>query len=310
MGVVGTLTLDIPAPFLVVIFQFHLIKDGIFSSIYFSFFLQPHLFGTRCYRLGKAERLQMETPVFTAHNIILDNGTRTKPEADTTMSAHPWFLAARRLLKTLYPAQGLVGQSIIDLACLEGGYTVEFARMGMNALGVEVREANYQKCRYVKDNVSLPNLRFVKDDVWNLEHYGHFDIIFCCGILYHLDRPREFIRLMGRCCNKAVIINTHFAPETPTESFKLSDIDSNEGLSGRWYLEHDGTAEQRDNALWSSWENRKSFWLRRPDLLYALKEAGFNLIFEQFDSLAGDIRESMANGEYGSSVRSTFVAVK
>jgi hypothetical protein len=82
----------------------------------------------------------------------------------------------------------------------------------------------------------------------------------------------------------------------------------NEGLSGRWFWEHDG-AELRDNWLEASWENRTSFWLRRPDLLLAIKSAGFPLVFEQFDML-GDIRESMANGFYRHKHRSTFIGIK
>jgi hypothetical protein len=61
--------------------------------------------------------------------------------------------------------------------------------------------------------------------------------------------------------------------------------------------------------LEASWENRTSFWLRRPDLLLAIKSAGFQLVFEQFDML-GDIRESMANGFYRHKHRSTFIGIK
>ena len=34
---------------------------------------------------------------FTAHNIRLDDGTFTKPDA---MEAYPWFISARRILET------------------------------------------------------------------------------------------------------------------------------------------------------------------------------------------------------------------
>jgi SAM-dependent methyltransferase len=245
---------------------------------------------------------------FTAHNILLDDGTQTKPDMGL-MSQHPWCQAAKNLLRVLYP-NGLEGVKIVDLGCLEGGYTVEFARLGMDALGLEVRDANFTKCCYVRDHLSLPNLRFEKDDAWNLTKYGPYDVIFCCGLLYHLDRPREFIKLMESCCNRVLIINTHFAPDEPTDAHLLSDMEENEGLAGRWYGEHDGTPEQKESALWSSWDNYRSFWLRRPDLIHAIKNAGFQLVFEQFDPLGEDIRQAMADGEYGSWLRSTFVGIK
>jgi len=245
---------------------------------------------------------------FTAHNIILDDGTQTKPDAKHPISLHPWMISAKNLIERIYP-NGVEGVSIVDLGCLEGGYSVEFARMGMDSLGIEVRDTNFRKCCYVRDHLSLPNLRFECDDVWNLDKYGPFDVIFCVGLLYHLDRPREFIKLMESCCKKLLIINTHFAPDEPVEAFKLSNIDVNEGLSGRWFEEHDGSEKQKKDSLWASWENCRSFWLRRPDLLFALKDAGFTLVFEQFDCLE-NIRRAMADGVYAKLVRSTFVGIK
>ena len=70
---------------------------------------------------------------------------------------------------------------IADLGCLEGGFAVEFARMGFQVVGIEVRENNIAACNYVKAHTSLPNLRFVHDSAWNIAQHGSFDAIFCCG---------------------------------------------------------------------------------------------------------------------------------
>jgi len=128
---------------------------------------------------------------FTAHNIRLDSGVFTKPEQGVSMEAYPWFVSAKRILDTVFPGDKS-RLRLADLGCLEGGYAVEFARMGFQVLGLEVRESNIAACRYVKANTDLPNLQFVQDDAWNLARYGTFDAIFCCGLLYHLDRPSQF----------------------------------------------------------------------------------------------------------------------
>jgi hypothetical protein len=47
------------------------------------------------------------------------------------------------MLNLVFP-DGLRGKRIADLGCLEGGYAVEFARLGMNATGIEVRDSNFQ----------------------------------------------------------------------------------------------------------------------------------------------------------------------
>jgi hypothetical protein len=204
------------------------------------------------------------------------------------------------------------GRRIADLACLEGGYALEFARMGMNALGIEVRPSNMENCHKVRNRAGLPNLEFAQDDVWNIKNYGQFDIVFCCGILYHLDRPRAFVRLMGEVARDAVIINTHYAPWEGKSAFTLSGLEQNEGLTGRWYHEHDlDDPVALDPLKWSSWTNRRSFWPVREALLQAIRDAGFDLIFEQFDTAAeSDLFGTLTSDAYRTLHRATFVGLR
>ena len=101
----------------------------------------------------------LESIDFTAHNIRLKDGEFTKPEMAINMAQYPWFVSARRVLSLAFPGDKS-RYSVIDLGYLEGGYAVEFARMGFRSLGVEVRKSNFAACRYVKDRVALPNLSF------------------------------------------------------------------------------------------------------------------------------------------------------
>ena len=99
----------------------------------------------------------------------------------------------------------------VDLGCLEGGYAVEFARLGMDATGIEARQSNFENCLYVKNHVNLPNLKFLRDDAKNIAHHNKFDVFFINGLLYHLDEPRRFLEQVGRSCNKAMFLHTHIA---------------------------------------------------------------------------------------------------
>ena len=241
---------------------------------------------------------------FTGHNIVLADGSETMP-GQLKLIDSPWFLAAQRCLTALFP-QGFATLRIADLACLEGGYATGFARMGFGeAVGIEVRPDNYANCVFVKERTQLANLTFVNDDVWNLEKYGTFDAIFCCGILYHLDAPRKFLGLMSRCVRHAVLINTHFATVAPIRAHSLSPIAMNEGLPGRWFDE--GTAPEEK---WAAWGNRRSFWILREYLVEALRDSGFPMVFEQYDMLGERIGESVASGYYKTDNRSMFVGVK
>ncbi|MGV0714075.1 class I SAM-dependent methyltransferase [Mycolicibacterium sp. XJ662] len=163
---------------------------------------------------------------FTSHNIRLDDGTFTKPDSAGSIAEHPWFVSARGLLETVFPGDKSQVR-LADVGCLEGGYAVEFARMGFQVLGIDVRELNIAACNYVKSKVDLPNLEFVQDNAFNIADYGKFDAVFCCGLLYHLDRPKEFLQKLSAATNKLLILQTHFSSIDSSRgpiSQRLADI--------------------------------------------------------------------------------------
>lgn len=268
---------------------------------------------------------------FTAHNVRLPDDTFTKPDETYSIEEHPWFLSAKGILTTVFP-QSRADVRVADLGCLEGGYTAEFARLGFNSVGIEVRESNIAACNYVKERLQLPNLNYIKDDAWNIGEHGPFDAVFCCGLLYHIDQPRKFLETMAKATDKLLIVQTHFAVDDfyarskflrplrnmlpkrfgRTDKFKLSEICEHEGLRGRWFTEFRGepSEEEREAAKWHSWENHRSFWIQREYLLQAIQEAGFDLVFEQFDNLRPSISESMLDGYYHTDLRGTFVGIK
>jgi hypothetical protein len=272
---------------------------------------------------------------FTGHNIRLDDGTFTKPDIGLSMEAYPWFVSAKRVLNTVFPGDKSRFR-LADLGCLEGGYAVEFARMGFRVLGLEVRESNMVACRYVKAHTNLPNLEFIQDDAWNIAAHGTFDVMFCCGLFYHLDRPRRFLEVLSAATARLLILQTHFAVDTPpgpgrfsklvrrilspsakqqvesTDKHRLSPITENESVPGRWFTEFAGDADfqGRENAKWASWDNRRSFWIQREHLLQAIQDVGFDLVMEQYDSLGPHIAEAMTCGYYRTDSRGTFIGIK
>lgn len=249
-------------------------------------------------------------PVFLVQNIRLDNGEFTKPEHGSLLEDDDRCRAALRIVKTIFPA-GARGRSIVDLGCLEGGYSVAFARLGMDTVGLEVRKSNFENCLYVKKNVDLPNLNFVNDDAWNVSKYGKFDVVFCCGLLYHLDRPVAFIKELAGVCTKALILNTHIATERQSP-YSLSNLTENEGIRGRWYREYDpGTNEETlEGMKEASWANPRSFWPLKEHVPQLLKDAGFDLVFEQFDHVGDNIFAEFTKGISATHGRVQFLAIK
>jgi len=172
---------------------------------------------------------------------------------------------------------------ILDLGCLDGIFSIEFAHHGASTIGVEIREANIKKAIFCQEVLGLSNLEFRQDDVRNitLQSYGKFDAIICSGILYHLpsDDAINLIKTMFEMVTRVVVIDTHVAL-TPNEHFFY---DGHE-YWGSIYREHadDATPEMKAKNLWSSADNSTSFWFTRPSLINILGKVGFSSVYECF----------------------------
>ncbi len=246
---------------------------------------------------------------FTAHNIVLPDGSQTRPAA-TVLAESELARSALRMATTICPPSAQRRPRVVDLGCLEGGYAVEFARAGYDVLGIEARSDSVARCQYVQRRLGLENLSFVQDDVRNLADHGPFDIVFCCGLLYHLDYPAAFLKLLGEVTGSLLLLHTHYAENEVNPNYPLSGIVEHEGLLGRWWAEApDGvwtSAEQMEASAWASWHNTSSFWPLKRHLLKAVRDGGFPIVCEQFDAL-DDIAEDPYIERHS---RSMFVGIK
>lgn len=254
---------------------------------------------------------------FTAHNVRLADGTFTFPQADP-IDVHGNYVCVKNLLPVLYP-EGWEGRSIVDLGCLEGGFATEFARLGLNSTGIDVRESNIANAEFIRSRTGLRNLRFIRDDAWNVGAYGPFDLVFCVGLHYHIDDQHRFLQAMAKACRKAIFIDTHVAPEFDHEPavarHHLGPLTMHEGLPGRWYHEHDLDAGADKSKLetlkWSSWENHRSFWPTRGALVRSMRDAGFSIVMEDYDQLLNWSTHHLSpEGWHYQSARAMFVGIK
>ncbi len=228
---------------------------------------------------------------FTSHNIVLDKGIETIPGTPLLIDTEKWK-AIKKAINRFAPE----AKTAIDLGCLEGGYSVALARMGLKTFGVEGRQENYDKCIRVL-NALYPEpmvLCFDCDDVRYMETYGTFDITLCAGLLYHMDKPVSLLKSIKKVTKQLLILDTHHAPKiddrydnywlnkiTHGKAFKqrshnyyLSGLQENESYKGRWFNEYP------DKSLWASVGNAQSFWLCKDELIRAIKDIGFLEVYE------------------------------
>lgn len=242
------------------------------------------------------EQVQQEHGEWTAMSIHLGDNRYTlmPPVAD-------WRL--RRFVQLVADLLGKpIGQArVLDLACLEGHYAIEFALHGAEVTAIEIRDANIAKARYAKEQMGLHKLTLVQDDVRNIsvEKYGHFDVIICAGLIYHLDVPDvfHFTERMAEMCTRLTIIESQMS---------LQDHDCVEYAGqkywGLWYQEHrpDATPEEKAADNWASIDNTRSFWFTPASMCNLVAQAGFTSMFECHNPVIPNVADD----------RRTYVAMK
>ncbi len=229
-------------------------------------------------QLSKQEIIEKFGP-WSAMSIYLGNEgyTLTPPSTDHRM---------RRFVQTVADlAQKPIDQlRLLDLACLEGHYAIEFAMQGARTVGIEGREGNFEKAYYAKEVLGLDNCELYLDDVRNLskEKYGSFDVVLCSGILYHLSVPDvfEFVENIYDVTGNLVIFDTATALRN-----QISIQYKGREYSGLWYTEHDEkeTSVDKESNLWASLDNEKSFWFTHASLCNLLEHTGFSSVYESIN---------------------------
>lgn len=228
---------------------------------------------------------------WTSHNIPLTESESTINGKKLIGDDERTIAIKKNLRFFLGRRDGLAGLRVIDLGCLEGGLSFEMAREDMIVTGVEGRVSNYDRCKLIKKYYELPNLDFILLDVKNLQKdiHGVFDIILCCGLLYHLDNPLVFFEIIQKMSNRNAFwfIDTHTAPVHEEDLQKcvfknnLSTLDTtkhhNVEYSGRWYKEYNEDSRTEDP--FAAISNYRSFWLTEESLIKAIYNVGFKQIY-------------------------------
>ena len=232
---------------------------------------------------------------WTAMAIRLRDGSYTREPAPD-----------HRLRRLVQAAQDLVGKPlsqcrVLDLACLEGHYAIEFAMHGAEAVGIEGRAASVAKCEFARRDLGLERVRFEQDDVRHLsrDKHGVFDIVICSGLLYHLPArdAQALLATMYDTCSRLLIIDTFIS----LEGRDAVEIDGSE-RRGHYYGEHQPgeSARERERKLWASLDNDTSFWFTEPSLMNMLAAEGFTSVVDVLEpNMPGNPRD-----------RKTYIAVK
>jgi SAM-dependent methyltransferase len=163
-------------------------------------------------------------------------------------------------------------KSVLELGSFEGGHTSSVARLpGVERIvALEGRPENVARAEFVLDLLGIRNVdvRVVDLETFDLGTLGSFDVVFNCGLLYHLPRPWELLARIARVAD-GMYLSTHYSAD--------ESIDTEQhGYPGYWYQEF-GYADRLSGLA------PASFWPTRAALLDMLRAEGFNRLDVVFD---------------------------
>ena len=234
---------------------------------------------------------------WTGHRIHLGGNVYTREDNPDYCLSHRIALY-RRIMRDF----GVIGPNnirVLDLGCLEGAFSIDFARQGADVVGIDGRSTNVEHARFSATMLGLADrCNFVVEDVRKLESLGQYDIVLCVGILYHLtaEDAISVLRQIAGSGAVLVIIDTHVSPDALGENrFKLSEVVdvvvNEETYRGRWYQEFPDGLNTEQKIAWSTGsalDNERSFWFTADDLRRVVEGAGFHAyeVFRQGDCAA------------------------
>lgn len=109
----------------------------------------------------------------------------------------------------------------LDIGCHEGFYSIAMARRGVGrVVGVDVRETNLRRARFVAETLGLSQVSFQQGNCERLSapELGRFELTLFLGLLYHLENPMLCLRNVASLTKEMCIIETQVIDEVAGES--------------------------------------------------------------------------------------------
>ncbi|HVW84119.1 MAG TPA: methyltransferase domain-containing protein [Bryobacteraceae bacterium] len=107
------------------------------------------------------------------------------------------------------------GMDCLDIGCHEGFYSLAMARRGMHVTGLDAREENLRRARFVADAMGAANIQFRQGRVETLaaDEGRTYDLTLFLGVLYHVEDPMRCLRQVAAVTREMCVIETQVVDE-------------------------------------------------------------------------------------------------
>lgn len=192
-------------------------------------------------------------------------------EAKLLVDPRPGYAA--RYLGT---ADRLDGMKVLELGPLEGAHTYQLEQLGAaRILAIESNAEAYLKCLIMKEALGMQRATFMLGDfsLYLRDTAERFDLVFCCGVLYHMEDPLALIRDIARVTDKCLVWTHDYDPGRASDRQPVPVVV--DGFSATYF-----GARYHDRAQGSFWGGNKptASWMTRDDIIAAFRHFGFDTV--------------------------------
>lgn len=204
------------------------------------------------------ERLDWHSGITLPDGRLLGSLTRSKRREPEAIPDY----RVKRLDETLT----LEGKSVLEVGCFEGAHTLSFLEYTDDITAIDVRPSNVintltrLSVMGKKANVFVANVEDLDKEL------NQFDLLFHCGVLYHLVDPvRHLKKLEGMA--EYILLDTHIASPEQTTEAEVIDGESYDVMrysEGSWADPFSG-------------KDSYASWLTEESLIKAIENAGYKV---------------------------------
>jgi SAM-dependent methyltransferase len=124
----------------------------------------------------------------------------------------------------------LDGRRVLDVGCGVGHLAQFFVRRGCTVVAVDVRPENIESLRSRYPALEAHVLDTEREP---LSRLGRFDVVFCYGLLYHLENPLAALRNMASVCDDLLLLETIVCDsDQPVLALADETLVSNQAVAG------------------------------------------------------------------------------
>lgn len=115
----------------------------------------------------------------------------------------------------------LATSTVLDIGCNAGFFSLDIATRGAQHVdGVDLREGNIAKARFVAEHYGVDNVTFHVSDADDLAAGRQWDVVLNLGLLYHVINPLQLLRQTYELCSRFAIVDSICHTE-PVAAFML-----------------------------------------------------------------------------------------